>query len=165
MKLIPDTIVQHIPMLGATQHQMDPIVYAKLYDPSDDNTILLTEYNPATGMGYGWMEPIFEGNGLAHVDVRELENTGIECDPTLAAETPIRSGSGLVEPTVTAGRRTADRATAGSKNRLTLLSMLLNGLFPTTDQCRRWWLDNQLPFVDETLSQPLPDLIVSLLSR
>ena len=61
---------------------MDPIVYVKLYDPNDDDTILLTEYNPETGMGYGWMEPIFEGDGLAHIDVRELENTGIECDPT-----------------------------------------------------------------------------------
>ena len=78
--IIPTDLAESMPRIGTTHSQADPIVHVKLIDPQDDSPIFLTEYNPVSQMGYGWIEPVFGGDGLCCIDVRELQVNAAQRD-------------------------------------------------------------------------------------
>jgi len=53
--LMPSWLAATVPALFATEHELDPVVYAKLYMPDAGWMWYITEYDPAGRRGFGFV--------------------------------------------------------------------------------------------------------------
>jgi hypothetical protein len=74
-ELLPSSIERKLPPPYSTENEPDPIVHVKFFNPySRSNQVwLLTEYDPATGTGFGWADLGMGGGELGYIDVGELQ--------------------------------------------------------------------------------------------
>lgn len=78
MKLITKEVAATLPALYSTEDQTDPICLVKLFHPMSSYTCYLTEYDPNTGLAFGYVVGAVEDE-LGYIHIAELEKVKI-CD-------------------------------------------------------------------------------------
>ena len=81
MKLIPDGV----PALYAQQDVENPIVHTKLFTPCSSWTWLITEYDPADNLAFGYCYDASypDGAELGYVSITELESLRLRGIPAV----------------------------------------------------------------------------------
>jgi len=75
MSLLTKEDLENLPALYATEDEEDPIVHVKLFHPLGKSTWLLTEYDPADKIAFGFAY-INEGE-LGYIPLTELEKVNV----------------------------------------------------------------------------------------
>ena len=75
MKLMTKAIEKRFAKIGGQEHKKDPIVVAKFFNPTGSGTWFATEYNPNTGMFFGYVSIFGDHNDeWGYFSLSELTN-------------------------------------------------------------------------------------------
>lgn len=78
MKLITKQLEKRFAQLGNQSESKDPIIVAKLFNPSGSVTWYITEYDPNTNIAFGYVTGLYQ-NEWGYFSLTELAS--IKCPP------------------------------------------------------------------------------------
>ena len=77
MKMLTAKDLKNLPPLRSTENDRDPVAWVKFF--RGPGTWFLTEYDPETGEGFGYVMGL-GGDELGYINVRELQRARVERD-------------------------------------------------------------------------------------